>query len=186
MLVEIQYFNERNQPREVRMIWPGIESYWECDREKLEEPYYVRRNAASDHYKKTSQLDINRIDPWERTMLFAAAHLYSVRVTLFDVDRRGMWEKVSGTLTSILENLSGPVSSLLAAPLSIPAAVEATLIEKLAAGEDSTDKILFRHSHLCPPVDLEADQVIIRLDGQGRPGSCGCKSYHVDLALRVL
>jgi len=176
LVLDIRYFNSRNQPLEKSFIMPGLEEFWECDPGKSENANYVRGVDSPKRAKTLGWVDVGVIDEWDRSSLITAGELHSIRVTLYDVDRRSMWEKVMEKFSSIMENITGKVAGLLPGPFGISSAIESLLVEKLVAGDHAQDQILFRKSHLLVGND-SLQNGKIKIEGDGVPGKKKQKQY---------
>ncbi|MBN2432783.1 MAG: hypothetical protein JXQ27_15010 [Acidobacteria bacterium] len=180
--LDFRYFNGRNQPQEDCFVLPGLEDYWENDPGRAERGDCVRGDDAAADGGPLGWMDAARVDPWERTVLLAVGELHTIRLTLYDVDRRGLWEKVHDKFRTVLENVAGRVSDQLPRMFGLSTAVERLLVEKMAAGENARDRILFRRSVRVislggtPPAE-------VLVGGDGTPGRRGENRYEIRLSL---
>ena len=145
--VDVRYLDTKGKPTERHVVMPGLDDFWECDRRKAKEPNYVRRSAASPTF------NMGKIDEWEKLILMVQAEaIHSVRVKVFDVDRKDAWDQVQNILGSVAAALIGQAGQLIP---DVPVIswddtlgdatkdLESWIVQKLAAQKD---KVLFRGS----------------------------------------
>lgn len=133
-------------------IKPGIDTFWECDLDRVGKANFVRR-LNDDGTGFAPAVDVDALAPWDREVItLDTTGLHSVRVKIYDVDRKGFWDKVKGTLGAIIEGVLGAGSNK--ATTALPEAfsdatggsideISSYLVKKLSGG---SDKVLFQKS----------------------------------------
>lgn len=183
VMAEVRYVKADGAFATERVVVPGLDTFWECATDKATEPNYVRAaNAAA--------IDMTRVDPWDSVMLvFKAAAVHSLKVSVFDVNREDAWDKIKNNLAPVLDAvlsrastavpaIGGPLGAILTKDTLGDAAedVQAFLLKRLAGG----DKVLFKGSTgLAAP----APPAVFTQSISGR-GTAG--DYKVDVTLAVL
>lgn len=147
----VRYVGRLDKLLSVPVVMPGLDSYWECDARKRNDPGYVRRPGAAE-------FDIGAIDTWDRMVLHMKAEaVHSIQFRVFDVDRKDAWDRIESVLADFATRVVGaapklvPAIPLAAASDTAGSAVgaladdlEVWLVQKLAAQKD---RLLFRGSH---------------------------------------
>ena len=172
IVAEVRYITPDGGFATDHVVLPGLDTFWECASDKAAEPNYVRADGAAS-------FDMVKIDAWDALILmFKAASVHSVKLTVFDVNRQDAWDKIKDHLGPVLEALMSKASAAIPAlGGSIGALVnnslgdasedvEAYLLKKLAGGGD---KVLFKGSaRLHTPTAPSA--FVQRIAGQGTSG----------------
>jgi len=187
LVVNVRYFSSRGEPQSESRAFPDLEEFWECDSGRSSRPNYVRGEDEGDF----GCVDLERVDGWDKTALLSAADLRAVRVTLYDVDRMGLWEKVLDQFESVVEAVAGKAAGYLPTGLGFSQAVEELLVEKLSAGDNSGSLILFRQTWIRDEgrqvprtLDFAGDgHPYRRSTGASRGARSGLRRYEVQLGL---
>ena len=156
-------------------IKPGVDTYWEADRDKRNKPNFRRAGEEPDFIPA---LAVGRLDGWDREVLnLSASGVHSVRAKVFDVDREDFWDKVKDFAGTLVEAVLGvgkkALGNVVPDPISEPVGgavdeVSSYLVKKIAGGGD---KVLFQGS-------ARPEGNTIRIDGLGKRGR-----YVLSLAL---
>ena len=149
--VDLRLFNNDNQLITMHTIIPGPETFWECDTRKKEKSNYVRDDQDANKF------DMKKVGVWNQLIFYTTnvKSLHSIQFTVYDVDRKDIWDKVENFLGSAFEKLldfaTGAVFKKLPSFLSSATEtdpvkesiddLEASLLKKVIGG--SGDKILF-------------------------------------------
>ncbi len=163
-------------------IKPGIDTFWECDMDRVGRANFVRRiNDEGTGFAPA--VDVDGLAPWDREIItLDTTGLHSVRVKIYDVDRKGFWDKIKGTLGAIVEGVFGAGSR--GASAAVPDAlsdatggsideISSYLVKKLSGG---SDKVLFQKS------DSPDTQGVVTISGMGTNGRGGTGPYELVLA----
>jgi hypothetical protein len=169
LVVDVRLVNKSGSFATAHVVMPGLDTYWECDKDRAREPNFVR---GQDEGKEFSTIDMNRIDEWERLILLVKAErIHSVQVVAFDVNREDVWNRlkdgvghivraVLGHAKPLAEKLPGALGDLGSDAMGTAAEdVESHLLKRLANG----DRILYRGAAMASPGTLE-------LQGRGTGG----------------
>lgn len=140
-VVDIRYLNEDDELSTSHSVMPSLDTFWECDKDKLTAPNYVRDGGHS--------FNMAKIDAWDRLVLVTKANsIHSVQFKIFDVDRKDFWDKVKEFVAPIIQSLFGFVAKATTTAIPKPIAfltgafgtaiedVESYALKKLANGED--------------------------------------------------
>ncbi len=154
-VVDLRFVNEDNQLDEKSRVMPSLHAFWECANDKYGEPNYVR----GDDTERYVQFDMVRVGEWDQHIQRVnGKSLHSIQFTVFDVDRKGTWERfeklTKGFVGAVIGKIKGhiPGDSGLSLPLGGAADdVHALLLRKIAG----SDKVLFRGSHKFKHTDQE-------------------------------
>jgi hypothetical protein len=123
-------------------VLPGLDSFWECDKTRNQDIYYVRGKDEGNW----GCIDMKRIDTWDKLIFMVPAmKLHSIQFKVFDVDRVDGWDKIKNALTSITSALFEESKKIV--PGIFGGAtddVKSFLLKKWAGG----DSILFKGSLL--------------------------------------
>lgn len=155
IVFDVKYWVGLGDDAKLRMansIKPGIDTFWECDLGRVGRANFVRLLNA-DGVTYSPAVDVDALTPWDREIItLDTTGLHSVRVKIYDVDRKGFWDKIKGTLGAIIEGVFGAGSK--GASAAVPDAlsdatggsideISSYLVKKLSGG---TDKVLFQKS----------------------------------------
>lgn len=140
-VADIRYIDAEGELATAHSVMPGLDTFWECDKDKSTAANYVR-NA-------TNGFNMALINSWDRLILLTkATKVHSIQVKIFDVDRRDFWDKFKEILGPIITSLLGIAKTVTTAAIPKPVAfltgafgtaiedVESFTLKKLANGED--------------------------------------------------
>ena len=167
--VDLRYRKSNGEFATKTVIMPGLHSYWECSKDENlkykpsgngeEQPVKQQK----DRYKRIcvrkcgpprecdppkddknksgfcDEVDVGRIEKWDRSFRVHANNLYELRVAILDVDREDWFDKV-------VDTLKGAIGVFTAVP--VVGSVLEPLIEGAASSVgnelvSSDDKVLF-------------------------------------------
>jgi hypothetical protein len=113
-LIDIRYIDPDGKFATAHAVLPGLDTYWECEKEKAGEASYVR-------HKTLPKFDMDKIDEWDRLIaLLKAKSLHSLQIKVFDIEKTGGFlDKIKEYAGMIVEALVGKATS--AATGGIPA-----------------------------------------------------------------
>ena len=147
MVVDLRYVSRRGDHTEAHAVLPGLDTWWECDPERSEDPGYVRGARAG----KRVALTMDAIPDWDRLILLVRGDgVHSIQFRVFDVDRADAWDRITGAFLEVVPVLLSKgreavpdLGGLVEAPLGSAAAdLEAITVSRIAGG----DRLLFRGS----------------------------------------
>jgi hypothetical protein len=82
-LIDIRYVDSKGEFATEHAVLPGLDTYWECEKEHKGEASYVRADNASE-------IDMGRIDAWDKLIvMLQAKELHSLQVKVFDIEKTG-------------------------------------------------------------------------------------------------
>jgi len=141
LITELRYVASDGTLATAQAILPGLDTYWECDKNRQKESNYVRGNDEGPW----GTIDMQRVDPWDKLIfLLPAAKLHSLQFKVFDVDRADGWDKIKNALSSITQAFFEEVKTLVPRMFgSAPDDVKSFLLKKWAGGDD----LLFKGSY---------------------------------------
>jgi len=170
LIVDVRLVNKSGTFATAHVVMPGLDTYWECDRDRVREPNFVR---GADEGVEFSTIDMGRIDEWERLILLVKAErIHSVQVMAFDVNREDVWNRLKDVVGQIVQSVLGRPKALVA---KLPDAVNNDIgLDALgAAAEDvethllkrlgNGDRILYRGAAM-------ADGGTLEIQGRGTGG----------------
>ena len=148
-VVDLRYLDEKNKFTTEHAVMPSLDTFWECDKGKKENPNYVRMNDDSPSFDMAA--DPPKINPWDRLILIVICErLHSIQFKVIDVDRRDAWDRVKSFLGGVVQAVVGrakgqiPTQTIFANSLGQAADdVQSFMLKRLAGG----DKVLFRGSY---------------------------------------
>lgn len=113
-LIDIRYIDPDGKFATAHAVLPGLDTYWECEKEKEGEASFVR-------HKTLPKIDMDKIDEWDRLIvLLKARELHSLQVKVFDIEKTGGFlDRIKEYAGMIVEALIGKATS--AATVGIPA-----------------------------------------------------------------
>lgn len=151
-LIDIRYIDDGGKFATAHAVLPGLDTYWECEKEHEGEASFVR-------HKTLPKIDMDKIDEWDRLIaLLKAKELHSLQVKVFDIEKTGGFlDRIKEYAGMIVEALVGKATA--AATGAIPAPpdfakdafgaavhdVEAFALAQLA-GIKRQDSLLFKRS----------------------------------------
>lgn len=160
-IIDLRFINENGEHTTEQAIMPGPDTFWECDTSEQEKSNYIRDSQDEDlvidsNTYKCSQFNKEDLHEWDRLILLVKGEsLHSILFTVYDVDRKDIWDKVQkigervfdAVLTKIGKKIADAIpedaSSYL--PDSLGSAdddLRSFLLKKIAGNDD----ILFRRS----------------------------------------
>ena len=151
LVLDVRYVRSNGTFATEHAIMPGLDSYWECDREKKNDPDYVR--GADDG--ASSRVDVGRLDPWDRlVMVLHANSVYAVQVKAFDVNREDVWNRLKEAAGHAVQGVLGIGAKAVGkAPTPVPeltsdalGSASDELVSHLLKRLGNGDRILFRGS----------------------------------------
>ncbi len=162
LIVDVRLVNRTGNFATAHTVLPGLDTFWECDKDRVNEPNFVR---GPDEGREFATVDMTRIDEWERLILLVKAErIHSVQVVVFDVNREDVWNRlkdvaghavgaVLGSSRVLTRKLPGPIEEYLEPNALGTAAedVESHLLKRLANG----DRILYRGAAMAQTGTLE-------------------------------
>ena len=156
-IVDLRFINDKGHFTTEHAVMPGLDTFWECDKDQTDMPNYVRDNTHS-------QFNMEKIDDWDKLILCVNGQsLHSIQFKVFDVDRKDAWDKVQNFLEGMIGAVIGKVKGTI--PESLGGAaddLQSFLLKKLAGG----DKVLFQKSEKLGGKTCEKCEVA----GQGKKG----------------
>jgi hypothetical protein len=148
LVFDVRYITRTGAFATEHVVMPGLDTYWECDPEKKDQPNYVR---GADEGSLT-RIDMSRIDEWDRLILLLHAEsIHAIQVKAFDVNREDVWNRLREAIAQIVESVFAATKRL-ADKAPPPAALGADafgsaaddLLSHLLTRLGNADKILFR------------------------------------------
>jgi hypothetical protein len=177
-LIDIRYIDPDGKFATAHAVLPGLDTYWECEKEKEGEASYVR-------HKSQPRIDMDKIDEWDKLIvLLKAKELHSLQVKVFDIEKTGGFlDKIKEYAGMIVEALIGKataaVGGLPAPPDFAKEAfgaavhdVEAFALAQLA-GIKQQNSLIFKRSEKSFPA---APGGTFKIEGTGTKGL-----YEVDI-----
>jgi len=172
-LIDIRYIDPDGKLATTHAVLPGLDTYWECEKEKEGEASYVR-------HKTLPQIDMNKIDEWDKLIvLLKAKELHSLQVKVFDIEKTGgILDKLKEYAGTIIGALIGKATAAVTGGLPAPpdfakdvfgAAVHDVETFALAqlAGIKQQNSLIFKRSHKSFPA---APGGTFKIEGEGTNG----------------
>lgn len=147
LVVDLRYVSRRGDHTTAHAVLPGLDTLWECDPGRPDDPNYVRGARSG----KRVSLDLARISDWDRLVLLVRGDgVHSIQCRVFDVNRSDPWDRLKSGLADVVVPLIGrgrsavpDAGGLLTDALGSAASdMEAVTVARLAGGDD----LLFRGS----------------------------------------
>ncbi len=140
MIVDLRYVDAGGSPATAQAVLPGLDTYWECDKNRSGEMNYVRGKDEG----KFATFDMNKIEDWDRLILMLPAEkLHSIQVKVFDVNRTDGWDKIRHVMESITKAFFEKAAQVLPGMLgNATEDIKSFLLKKWAGG----DAILYKAS----------------------------------------
>ena len=102
LVVDLRYVSVDGNLLTAQAILPGLDTYWECDRNRKQDPNYVRGRDEGDW----GAIDMQRVDSWDKLIfMLPATSLHSIQFKVFDVNRTDGWDRIKHALNSIAGSL---------------------------------------------------------------------------------
>ena len=94
------------------VILPGLDRYLECDKRTQQEDN-PKRGAIPARLRTSNAwqpgINLDRVDTMGKLFRLSAEELYELRVTVFDVDRRGWKDRLANIFKSMLDIAKVPI-----------------------------------------------------------------------------
>ncbi len=153
-LADLRYIKSGGDFATENAVMPSLDTFWECDKGKKNKPNYVRGGDVKVDGVDYATFAMNEIDAWDRLIVrFKGESAHSIQFKVFDVDRKGFWEKIKGVVGPLVQALLGRAKKLIPGIPQLPEVSEAFgsavddvqswIVKKLAAGGDD---VLYRGS----------------------------------------
>ena len=124
--IDVRYKATGDEFKTETVVMPGVDSYWECSAtenqdaaksgDKRKDRYVrlcvrTRRKLRNGRTAYEPSVDMDLAGDWDTSFRLNAEHLYQIRVTLLDVDRKDWFEKIGDVFKGAL-NLYPPTGIL--------------------------------------------------------------------------
>ena len=112
------------------------------DWRRATEPRFVGATKESQRKNKTppdgyGSIDSDRLDDYERTAFLVDADLlHSLQLSVFDVDRKDVWDEVLRQLSAVLPGTTDLAGGPLASALDLSSDLQAAIARKLSGPND--------------------------------------------------
>jgi hypothetical protein len=105
-LIDIRYIDAKGDFATTHAVLPGLDTYWECEKEHKGDASYVRA-------EKASEIDMDKIDKWDKLIaLLQAKELHSLQVKVFDIEKTGGFlDKLKEYSGMVVEALIGKAAT---------------------------------------------------------------------------
>ena len=176
IVVDLRYVTKRGDHTTEHAVLPGLDRWWECDRDRTESLDFVR-GADEGRF---ATLDMTAVDEWDRLILLVRGDaIHSIQFKVFDVDRPGALDRIRRGLGEVLGALIGrarsslpDVAGVFSDSLGSAATdLESALITRVAGA----DRLLYRGSARIP----EPGDYVVEGDGEKGP-------YRIEFRLRTV
>ena len=139
--VNLRFTNEEGQFATEKTIMPGLDTFWECAKNKKEKSNYVR--ATNTNGEESPAFDETRIKQWD-PLIFRVngKEVHSIRFEVFDVNRKNIWDTIGDTLKEILKNTLGAAISKMKG--EIPEQMPLSLSKSLGGAADELESFLLK------------------------------------------
>lgn len=144
--VALRYKDQNDEYGIHTVVLPGFNLYWECSKEKNTENevkpdfHLVRKENEQGDYEP--EVDFEKAGAWGKLFRFKAEDLYELRVTVFDVDRKGWLDKLGDVFGDVINNVVKTVPTMSGILKPIVDETAATIGQKISGN----DRILVVHS----------------------------------------
>ena len=158
-------FRDGNSFKTKTVILPGLDTYWECAKDENEEGEYkpsrelVRKKDNNDFL---FEADPEKMGEWGKMFRVQASEFYEMRVTVFDVDHKGWWDKIAESVSKVFSSLVGFVVPGGNAVIDSVVEESTTSIGRIMVNDDS--KVLFVGS-----IGVENDSGSWKIEGPVKP-----------------
>lgn len=114
-LIDIRYIDPDGKFATTHAVLPGLDTYWECEKEKEGEASFVR-------HKTLPKIDIDKIDEWDRLIvLLKAKELHSLQIKVFDIEKSGGFlDRIKEYAGMIVEALVGKATTVATGGIPAP------------------------------------------------------------------
>jgi hypothetical protein len=147
--VDLRYIGIDGALGTIQAVLPGLDTYWECDRNK--------QNVRGADEGKWGTVDFSKVDAWDK-LIFAlpASKLHSIQFKIFDVNRSDGWDKIKNTLSSVIHGLLEEVKNVIPGAFGTATDdVKSFLLKKWAGG----DSILYKCSLQFPNLPIGTHKI---------------------------
>ncbi len=133
-LVSLRYSTVDDKFDTLQAVLPGLDSYWECEKEHKGKHNYVRHSTDA-------RFDMTKIDEWDKLMFrVKAKELHSLQVKVIDIEKTGGWlDKLKDYVGQIIQAYLGTAKA--AATAALPGPV-ANLKDVLGNAVDDVDSLI--------------------------------------------
>ena len=155
-IVEFRYIDPKDNLCTHTVVMPGLDSYFECDKSKINETnnaaLYVRDGNTGKFLFGNKP---KAVSEWHALITgFSAKSVQQVQFTVFDVDRKNWYEKLAGKFESLKLDISGLCGGVPALVGTVAALILKEVLEEIAAIKHCT---LWRG--IKKPADITFDNV---------------------------
>ena len=142
--VGLRFFDKDGNFNTVHTMLPGLDTYWECDPRKEKKTNYVR-GSVEDGYVN---FDMKAVGKWDSLIFVAKGiRLHSIQFKVFDVNRKDVWDKISGLIKGLFAMGVGVATAKIPAAFAPPVQGLADDLRLAVMNEiTSEDDLLFRQS----------------------------------------
>ena len=139
-VVDLRYLDADGAFATTQAILPSLDTFWECDRGRMQDPNFVRGNDEPNW----ATFDMDRVDPWDKLIfMLPASKLHSIQFKVFDVNRADGWDKIKNALSSISNSLFDEFKTIIPGMFGNASDdIKSYLLKKWAGG----DSILYKQS----------------------------------------
>lgn len=180
-IIDIRYVNAKGDFATEHAVLPGLDTYWECEKDHKGEASFVRNGDKSE-------IDMNKIDLWDRLIVkLNAQSLHSMQVKVFDIEKTGgFMDKLKEYSGMVVQALIGTAVKTAKDAVPVPPAVlqgafgaathdvETFALAQLA-GIRAQDSLLFKKS----TNDMKPGPTNKQLTGTGTKGE-----YTVEISIK--
>ena len=97
-IVGLRFFDKDDNFSTAHTILPGLDTYWECATGKIDAPNYVGPPSKKDY----GSFDMKAVGKWDSLIFVAKGiRLHSIQFKVFDVNRKDVWDKISGLIKGL-------------------------------------------------------------------------------------
>jgi hypothetical protein len=117
-IIDIRYVNAKGDFATEHAVLPGLDTYWECEKDHKGEASFVRNGDKSE-------IDIAKIDQWDRLIVkLNAQSLHSIQVKVFDIEKTGgFMDKLKEYSGMVVQALIGTAVKTAKEAVPVPPAV---------------------------------------------------------------
>lgn len=105
-MIDLRYIDPDGKFATIHSVLPGLDTYWECEKEKAGEASFVR-------HKTDPKIDMDKIDQWDKLIVLTNVKtLHSLQVRVFDIEKTGGFlDKIKDYAGMIVEALVGKATT---------------------------------------------------------------------------
>jgi hypothetical protein len=183
-LIDLRYIDSDGKFATTHAVLPGLDSYWECEKQHKGEANFVRHPTLP-------KLDMNSIDEWDRMIvMLKATSLHSLQIRVIDIEKTGGFlDKIKDYAGAIVEALIGKATSAVTGAVVPPTFlkdvfghavhdVEAFALSQLA-GAKRQDSLIFKKGLTTSDFPASPGGAL-SLKGSGTAGE-----YQIDLNVKI-